>query len=142
MEQDDCHKEQAAKKRWLALFWRRNSRSVIFWSILALMLAIGWAFHLDNHILAAMAILWGLGTQIFVAAFALLVSTLGTVPVLGPLVVKVITLPVVLTINGMAFIASLVGVKIGHKRRVFESRVAATILVFGILIGYILGKVF
>jgi hypothetical protein len=115
---------------------------VLFWAVLVLIVVIGWRLHVDNHIVYALVILWGLGTQIFSVAFAALVSFLGATPLVGPFVVKIITLPLFLLINGLAFIASMVGLKMGHKRTVFEARLAATILMIGILIGYIIGKVF
>lgn len=64
------------------------------------------------------------------------------VPILGPLLVKAITLPLVFIINGLAFLASLLGIKKGHGRKVLESRLVAGLLTLGILIGYILGKLF
>lgn len=120
---------------------KKHRTVIILWAILFIILAAGYLLGMDKFVLAAVAFIWGLGTQIFAAAFALIISYLGAVPLLGPFVVKLITLPIFLLINGLAFIASLVGVKMGHKRAVFESRVAATILMVGILIGYILGKI-
>lgn len=121
---------------------RRHQRILLFWTILLLLVALGYALKLDRHLVAALAILWGLVTPIFTAAFTFLVGALGATPILGPVLVKVITLPIVLLIQGLAFIASLVGVKLGHGRKVFEARVAATILLIGLVIGYILGKLF
>jgi hypothetical protein len=126
----------------LRRFVRKNERFILFWAVLFLMVIFGYRLGLDRHVVAALAIAWGLGTQIFAAVFALVLGWLAAMPFLGPVLVKVITLPIVLLLNGLAFLASLVGVKIGHKRRVFESRVAATILLVGILIGYVLGKLF
>jgi hypothetical protein len=121
---------------------RRHRRFLLFWTVLLLLVGLGYALKLDRHLVAALAILWGLVTPIFTAAFAFLVGILGATPILGPVLVKVITLPIVLLIQGLAFIASLVGVKLGHGRKVFEARVAATILLIGVVIGYILGKLF
>lgn len=118
------------RRRWL----------VVFWMVLLFIVFAGYALGLDRQAVAAAAIIWGLASQIFAVALSFAAGLLGGIPVLGPVIVKVITIPLVLLINGLAFLASLVGIKIGHKRRVFESRVAATILMIGILIGYILGK--
>lgn len=141
MKDDNTNK--ALKKVWrISANLQKYKVAILLWVVLFLILAVGYALDLDKQVLAALAVIWGLGTQIFAAAFAFLISYLGAVPFLGPLVVKIITLPIFILINGLAFIASLVGVKMGHKRAVFESKVAATILMIGILIGYILGKIF
>ncbi len=121
---------------------RRHRRFFLLWAILLLLVVLGYSLNVDHHLLAALAILWGLVTPIFTAAFTFLVGALGATPILGPVLVKVITLPIVLLIQGLAFIASLVGVKLGHGRKVFEARVAATILLIGMVVGYILGKLF
>ncbi len=121
---------------------KRNRRFILFWLVLFLLVIFGYRLGLDRHVLAALAIAWGLATQIFVAAFAMMIGWLATMPFLGPVLVKVITLPIVLLLNGLAFLASMVGIKFGHKKRVFEARVAATLLMVGILIGYVLGKLF
>jgi hypothetical protein len=63
-------------------------------------------------------------------------------PIAGPIIVKVLTWPLFLLINGAAFFTSLVGINIGKGRQVFEARVAATILMTGVLIGFLLGKLF
>src|SRR5512138_2682265 len=86
---------------------RRNERFILFWAILFLLVILGYRLGLDRHVLAALALAWGLATQIFAAVFALVLGWVAAMPVLGPVIVKVITIPVVLLLNGLAFLASL-----------------------------------
>lgn len=123
-------------------FFHRNWKALLFWFVLIVFVGIGWRMHWRGEIIAAAAVLWGLVTQIFAAAFALLAAWVGAVPLVGPIIVKVLTWPLFVLINGLAFFTSLIGFNIGKGRKVFEARVAATILAVGILIGYILGKLF
>ncbi len=139
MNQEKVPEQKPPKPR---RFYKKPRVIVLLWVVLVLIIVLGWRLHVDNHIVYALAILWGLGTQIFSVTFAALLSSLGAAPLVGPFLVKIITLPLFLLINGLAFFASLVGLKMGHKRTVFESRLAATILMIGILIGYIIGKIF
>ncbi|HEY6000502.1 MAG TPA: hypothetical protein VI078_14535 [bacterium] len=121
---------------------RYTARQVFFWSVLAAFVAVGVRLHWEGSVIAAGAVLWGLATHIFGALFALALGWLAAFPIAGPLIVKALTWPLFLLINGAAFFTSLVGINIGKGRQVFEARVAATILMTGVLIGFILGKVF
>lgn len=128
--------------RSLGDYARRNRELILFWAVLVAFVAVGLRLHWKAEVITAAAVLWGLATHIFGVVFANLGVWIGAIPVMGPLVLKVFTWPLFLLINGLAFFTSLVGVNIGRGRQVFEARVAATILTVGILIGFILGKIF
>jgi hypothetical protein len=122
--------------------FRRNWEYVLFWAVLVAFVAAGIHFHWKGEVIAAVAVLWGIATHIFGMVFSSLGTWVSSIPVMGPMVVKVFAWPLFLLINGLAFFTSLVGVNLGRGRQVFEARVAATILTVGILIGFILGKLF
>ena len=121
---------------------RFTARQLLFWAVLAVFVAVGVRLHWQGSVIAAGAVLWGLATHIFGVLFAALIGWIAAFPIAGPLIVKVLTWPLFLLMNGAAFFTSLVGINIGKGRQVFEARVAATILMTGVLIGFILGKVF
>jgi hypothetical protein len=126
----------------LRTFVRADGRQVLLWLVLVVFVAVGLRQHWKGSVIAAGAVLWGILTHIFGVVFAALVAWVGAFPIAGPIIVKVLTWPLFLLINGAAFFTSLVGVNIGKGRQVFEARVAATILMTGVLIGFLLGKVF
>jgi hypothetical protein len=126
----------------LRAFVRRDGRQVLLWLVLVAFVAVGLRHHWKGSVIAAGAVLWGLLTHIFGVVFAALVAWLAAFPIAGPIIVKVLTWPLFLLINGAAFFTSLVGVNIGKGRQVFEARVAATILMTGVLVGFLLGKLF
>ncbi len=117
-------------------------RQVLLWALLAAFVVLGIQRHWKGSVIAAGAVLWGVLTHIFGVVFAALLGWVAAFPIAGPIIVKVLTWPLFLLINGAAFFTSLVGVNIGKGRQVFEARVAATILMTGVLIGFILGRVF
>jgi len=104
--------------------------------------ALGLRRHWKGSVIAAGAVLWGMATHIFGVAFALVLGWVGMFPIAGPIIIKLLTWPLFLLINGAAFFTSLVGINIGKGRQVFEARVAASILMTGVLIGFLLGKLF
>jgi hypothetical protein len=121
---------------------RVGARQFVLWALLFVFVAIGVRLHWQGSVIAAGAVLWGLATHIFGVLFTLLIGWVAAFPIAGPLIVKALTWPLFLLINGAAFFTSLVGVNFGKGRQVFEARVAATILMTGVLIGFILGKIF
>jgi hypothetical protein len=123
-------------------FLRRNGELILFWAVLVAFVVIGLRLHWKGSVIAAGAVLWGIATHIFGIVFSAAAVWLGALPVAGPIIVKVLTWPLFLLINGAAFFTSLVGVNLGKGRQVFEARVAATLLMIGILVGFILGKIF
>lgn len=119
---------------------RRNWELALFWAVLVAFVAVGVHFHWKGEVIAAVAVLWGIATHIFGMVFHQLGAWVSSIPVMGPMIVKVVAWPLFLLVNGLAFFTSLVGVNIGRGRQVFEARVAALILTVGVLIGFILGK--
>lgn len=124
----------------LRAFIRGNGRQILLWLVLFAFVTIGVQLHWKGSVIAAGAVLWGLVTHIFGVVFAAVLGWIGLFPIAGPIIVKVLTWPLFMLINGAAFFTSLVGINIGKGRQVFEARVAATILMTGVLIGFLLGK--
>jgi len=123
-------------------FIRGYGRQILFWLVLVGFVALGLQRHWKGSVIAAGVVLWWMMTHIFGVVFALLLTWVGAFPIAGPVIIKLLTWPLFLLINGAAFFTSLVGVNIGKGRQVFEARVAATILMTGVLIGFLLGKIF
>jgi len=130
------------RRERLRAFALGNGRQILFWLLLVAFVALGLRRHWKGSVIAAGVVLWGILTHIFGVLFALFVGWIGAFPIAGPIIVKLLTWPLFILINGAAFFTSLVGINIGKGRQVFEARVAATILMTGVLIGYLLGKIF
>jgi len=61
------------------------------------------------------------------------------VPFIGPLIIKVISIPVFWVLNAMGYIISGVAIKKGYAIELAKSRIVTLGLLMGIIIGYILG---
>ncbi len=131
-----------SRRERLVAFLRGNGRQILFWLMLVAFVALGLELHWQGSVIAAGVVLWGILTHIFGVVFTLLLGWVGAFPIAGPIIIKVLTWPLFMLINGAAFFTSLVGVNIGKGQKVFEARVAATILMTGVLIGFLLGKIF
>jgi hypothetical protein len=64
---------------------------------------------------------------------------IGLVPVIGPLVVKVLSLSIIWLLNAIGYIVSFVAIKRGYSKDVLTYRGLTIALIIGIIIGYVLG---
>ncbi|MCK4353206.1 hypothetical protein KAW65_07360 [candidate division WOR-3 bacterium] len=117
-------------------FFVRNKKLLISWVIIGIVIFIFLHFGLDKKIMAFGVIVFGFFTQ----AFSGLLSTINLIPVVGPFIVKIVSLPLIWIANGFAYVVTLLVLRRGHKIDIFKSRVLITALLIGIVLGFILGK--
>lgn len=96
-----------------------------------IMLHRGW----DVRAVAIITLVIGFIAQIFTGIAALL----GMIPVVGPIVVKVFTLPIIWVVNAGGSLTSAYVVKKGYGRDVVSFNLVVLVLLIGIIIGYVLG---
>lgn len=114
----------------------------VYWKILVTFLIImilvwlGFLLHVDKKVIAFTVIIFGFITQLFTEILALV----ALIPFLGPFIVKIISLPFILIVNGLAYIVTFFAFKKGYKIEVARSKMFTTAVLIGIIIGFILGK--
>ena len=92
-------------------------------------------FQLDIRAITIITLLLGYITNVFTG----LVALIGFIPVVGPLIIKVFTIPFFWTINSMGYFTSAYAIRKGYGRDIFRHRVITFVLLIGIILGYILG---
>ncbi len=102
----------------------------------AVFVAIGLHFEWDKQIMAGFVVLFGIISQ----AFAGLAALIALVPFVGPLIVKILSIPFFWLLNGIGWFVSLLIAKKGYGSSVVQGRVLTTALLVGVIIGFILGK--
>jgi len=75
----------------------------------------------------------------FTKAFAGLVVLISMVPIIGPLIVKVLSIPFFWLVNALGYFISVLAIKKGYTKQVVGSRVLTLAVLVGIVLGYILG---
>ena len=121
----------------VAVIWATYRRTVIGLTIVAIVLVLGLAAGLDAGLVAALAALVGIITS----AFAGLAGLVSLIPWIGPLIVKALSIPLIWILNGAGYFASIVLARQGHARSVVQTRLLTIVLLTGIVIGYIIGKI-
>ncbi len=114
-----------------------NYRNAIFaWIVIAGLLFLGIEVGVDKTVIGFAVLIVGLAGE----AFAALGAWIALVPIVGPLVVKVLALPFFWLLNGIGYLASIIAIKKGYGKDVVNYRVLTITLLIGVTIGYILGK--
>jgi hypothetical protein len=106
-------------------------------SIVLVMLAwLGTRLGVDNRVIAGSLILFGLLSN----AFTWLLSVIALVPVVGPLIVKVLSIGFIWLLNAVGYLVSFIAIRRGYTQDVLTYRGLTIALIIGIVIGYVLGK--
>jgi len=97
-----------------------------------------WALeeHVNTSVIAGSVVVVGLVTN----AFAWLLGVIGLVPLIGPLIVKLLSLGFLLLVNAVGYLVSFIAIKRGYAKDVLTSRGLTIAVIIGIIIGYVLGK--
>ena len=82
-----------------------------------------------------MAIVFGLVSQAFIG----LINLIALIPVVGPLVAKVLALPIYWILNGLGYFVSLIAIKKGYSKDVVNYRVLTIVFLVGVAVGFIIG---
>lgn len=117
-------------------FLYTHRKSLLLWSAILVAVIVSLLLGVDEKIVVFATILIGLFTQ----AFAGLGALIAMIPVAGPLIVKVLTIPFFWILNGLAYLVSLLALRKGYGKDVVSSRVITLALLVGTVIGYILGN--
>ncbi len=83
-----------------------------------------------------MAIIFGLISQAFIG----LLNMIALIPVVGPLVAKVLALPFYWLLNALGYFVSVIAIKKGYSRDVLNYRVLTIVFLVGLLVGFVIGK--
>ena len=118
-------------------FFKQRWKHLLAWTIILVTCLIALKMGVDEKIIVFVTLTLGFFTQIF-AGFGALIAM---IPWVGPLVIKVFTIPFFWLVNAMGYFVSIIAIKKGYSKQFTSSRVLTVALLFGIIIGYILGHI-
>ena len=125
-------KTEAPRTAW----WRDWRVMVPLWA--AIIGLTWWALeqHVDKSVIAGSVVVIGLVTN----AFAWLLGLVGLVPLIGPLIVKVLSLGFIWLLNAVGYLVSFIAIKRGYSKDVLTYRGLTVAVIIGIVIGFVLGR--
>lgn len=109
---------------------------LIIWAIITIFviasILIGW----DKKAIAFMVIIIGLISQAFLG----LINIIALIPLIGPLIAKVLALPIYWILNALGYFVSLIAIKKGYSKDVINYRVLTIVFLVGVAVGFIIGN--
>ncbi len=110
--------------------------AILAWLFIIVLVEAGIYYGLDKMMVASAVLLIGVLGQ----AFAALIAWIGLVPVVGPVVAHVLSLPFIWLINSVGYLVSIIAIRRGYSKDVLNYRIVTIALLFGITFGFVLGK--
>ena len=117
-------------------YWkdRRYMLPIIF--ILAALVYVGFRYQIDHKVILGSTVLIGLLS----GAFAWLVGVIGLIPIIGPIIVKILSIGFIWLLNAVGYGISYIAIKRGYSKDVLTYRGLTIALITGIVIGYIIAQ--
>lgn len=92
--------------------------------------------NVDQSVVAGSVVAIGLISN----AFAWLLGLIALVPVIGPIIVKVLSVGLIWLLNALGYLVSYIAIRRGYSRDVLTYRGLTVALIIGIVIGFVIGK--
>ena len=106
------------------------------WIVLITLLVVGYYRHWDARVVGGSALI----IAILSNALAWLVALVAMVPVVGPLIVKILALPFIWLLNAIGYFIAMIAIRRGYSRDVLTYRGLTIALLVGVVIGYVVGQ--
>ena len=117
--------------------WWRNAKVMLpLWIVIGFLIALGIHFEVDGRVIAGSVLIVGLLSN----AFAWLAGLVMLVPIIGPLIVKVLSIGFIWLLNAIGYLVAYIAIRRGYSKDVLTYRGLTVALIVGIVIGYVLGK--
>ena len=117
-------------------FIKRYKFHIFLWVLIGVAVAVALQYGVDEKIVVFATLVLGIFTQVF-AGFGAMIAM---IPIIGPILIKVVTIPFFWMINAMGHGVRIVAIKKGYTNELVKSRVLTIALLIGIVLGYIMGN--
>ena len=126
-------------------FFHAYKKGLIVILCILIFILIATYYGVDRWIITGLVVVFGFFTQ----AFTIILSIISLIPVIGPIIVYVVSMPFFLILNGLGYIVFFISFRKGAKtgedtkqivKQAFLSRIITSAVLVGIVIGFILGK--
>ena len=117
-------------------FFKHYKFHILLWVLIGVAVVVALQYGIDEKIVVFTTLVLGIFTQVFSGLGALIAM----IPILGPILIKVVTIPFFWMINALGHGVSIVAIKKGYTDELVKSRVLTIALLIGIVLGYIMGN--
>ena len=117
-------------------FFKHYKFHILLWVLIGVAVVVALQYGVDEKIVVFTTLVLGIFTQVFAGLGALIAM----IPIIGPILIKVVTIPIFWIINALGHGVSIVAIKKGYTNELVKSRVLTIALLIGIVLGYIKGN--
>lgn len=93
-------------------------------------------YQIDTKVIAGGTVVLG----VLSGVFAWLVGVVGLIPLIGPLIVKILSIGFIWLLNAIGYLVAYIAIRRGYSQDVLTYRGLTIALLIGIVIGYIIAQ--
>jgi len=117
--------------------WWRNWKVMLpLWIGIGGLVWLGLHFNVDRSVIAGSVVAVGLVSN----AFAWLLGLITLVPIIGPLIAKILSIGFIWLLNAVGYLVSYIAIRRGYSKDVLTYRGLTVAVIIGIVVGFVLGK--
>ena len=125
-----------AQKRQLKTLLKIYYKKIFFWIFLSAAFVFSIQYGIDKKVIVFIAFVISVFTEVFVGLSALIAA----IPIIGPMIIKIVTIPIFWIFNAMGTLVSGLAIKKGYATELAKGRILTLALLIGMIMGYILGN--
>ena len=118
------------------LIVKSYGKSILLGFLLITAIGIALYYGIDKKIIVLTAFIIGVFTELFVGVVALVAA----IPLIGPMVIKIVSIPIFWILNALGTLVSGIAIKKGYATELAKGRIMTLALLIGMIIGYIIGN--
>ena len=111
-------------------------KKIVIWMIAGCLIFAASYYGIDKKLIVFTAFIVGVFTEIF-AGIGILVAA---IPVVGPMIIKIVSIPIFWILNALGTLVSGIAIKKGYATELAKGRIMTLALLIGMIIGYIIGN--
>ena len=111
-------------------------KKIVIWMIAGCLIFTASYYGIDKKLIVFTAFIIGVFTEIF-AGIGILVAA---IPVVGPMIIKIVSIPIFWILNALGTLVSGIAIKKGYATELAKGRIMTLALLIGMIIGYIIGN--
>ena len=111
-------------------------KKIVIWMIAGCLIFAASYYGIDKKLIVFTAFIIGVFTEIF-SGIGILVAA---IPVVGPMIIKIVSIPIFWILNALGTLVSGIAIKKGYATELAKGRIMTLALLIGMIIGYIIGN--
>ncbi|NDP47526.1 MAG: DUF4175 domain-containing protein [Sulfuriferula multivorans] len=128
--------ETPIPQRMLRPWWRNWKVMLPLWLVMGGLVWLGLYLNVDRSVIAGSLLAVGLISN----AFAWLLGIVALVPIIGPIIVKILSIGFIWLLNAVGYLVSYIAIRRGYSKDVLTYRGLTVAIIIGIVMGFVLGK--